>query len=68
MLVDNEDNTGNHVKDYRMDLVLKKDNNFIIIEMNNEYSISSEIKEDNIYIGKQVMALIKEKNFKVLLM
>ena len=68
MLVDNEDNTCNHVKDYRMDLVLKKDNNFIIIEMNNEYSISSEIKEDNIYIGKQVMALIKEKNFKVLLM
>ena len=46
ILVDNEDNTGSKVKDYRMDLVLynQKTKEKIIVEMNGSYSRSSEIK------------------------
>ena len=44
ILVDNEENSGNKIKDYRMDLVLKKDNSIVIIEMNSEYSDAIEIK------------------------
>ena len=36
-LVDNELNTGNKKKDYRLDINLKKDDINIIIEMNNSY-------------------------------
>ena len=36
-LIDNEFNTGNKTKDYRLDLILEKDNNIVIIEMNNNY-------------------------------
>lgn len=36
-LADNESNTGNKVKDYRMDLKLVNGKNTIIIEMNKEY-------------------------------
>ena len=36
-LTDNESNTGNKVKDYRMDLKLVNGKNTIIIEMNKEY-------------------------------
>ena len=36
-LIDNEYNTGNKTKDYRLDLILEKDNNIVIIEMNNNY-------------------------------
>ena len=36
-LIDNESNTGNKVKDYRMDLKLSDGNNTIIIEMNQKY-------------------------------
>lgn len=36
MLVDNESNTGNNVKDYRMDLVFKKEDNVVIVEMNGK--------------------------------
>ena len=35
-IVDNETNTGNNIKDYRMDLVFSKDNHKVIIEANNE--------------------------------
>ena len=31
-IFDNELNTGNNMKDYRMDLVFKKENNFVIVE------------------------------------
>ena len=33
-LIDNELNTGNKVKDYRLDVLLKKDRDYCIIEMN----------------------------------
>ena len=36
-LVDNELNTGNKIKDYRLDLCLKKDDLVVIIEMNQDY-------------------------------
>lgn len=36
-LIDNESNTGNYVKDYRMDLKLKNNKETIIMEMNNDY-------------------------------
>lgn len=36
-LIDNEINTGNNVKDYRLDLKLKKDKTIVIIEMNSTY-------------------------------
>ena len=43
-LTSEEDNTGNKVKDYRMDLVLAKDNQIVIIEMNRNYKKSQDIK------------------------
>lgn len=36
-LVDNELNTGNKVKDYRLDLNLQKGNTIVILEMNQDY-------------------------------
>ena len=36
-LIDNELNTGNKIKDYRLDLCLEKDNTVVIIEMNQDY-------------------------------
>lgn len=44
-LIDNEDNSGNSRKDYRMDLVFQKDNHVIILEMESEKSESSRIKD-----------------------
>ena len=36
-LIDNEVNTGNNLKDYRMDLVLEKDDVVVIMEINSSY-------------------------------
>ena len=36
-LVDNEFNTGNKIKDYRLDLNLQKEDTVVIIEMNDSY-------------------------------
>ena len=36
-LIDNELNSGNNKKDYRLDLFLVKDNVLVIIEINNNY-------------------------------
>lgn len=36
-LIDNEQNTGNEEKDYRLDILLKKDNHIVNIEMNNSW-------------------------------
>ena len=36
-LIDNEINTGNKIKDYRMDLVLEKNEIIVIIEINSSY-------------------------------
>ena len=43
-LTSEEDNTGNKIKDYRMDLVLTKDNQIVIIEMNRNYKRTQDIK------------------------
>jgi len=43
-LKDNELNTGNIIKDYRLDLVLEKDNNIVIIEMNQDYYEFLQVK------------------------
>jgi len=43
-LKDNELNTGNNIKDYRLDLVLEKDDSVIIIEMNKDYYDFLQIK------------------------
>ena len=43
-LKDNELNTGNRIKDYRLDLVLEKDDVVIIIEMNQDYYDFLQIK------------------------
>ena len=43
-LVDNESNTGNHIKDYRMDLVFEKEETVVIIEMTNSDQDSDKIK------------------------
>ena len=37
-LIDNELNTGNMIKDYRLDLLFEKDNNIVSIEMNQKVS------------------------------
>ena len=44
-LIDNEENSGNKRKDYKMDLVFQKDNHVIILEMESEKSESSRIKD-----------------------
>ena len=36
-IIDNESNTGNKIKDYRMDLVFEKDNTVVIVEMLVKY-------------------------------
>ena len=43
-LRDNELNTGNIIKDYRMDLILEKDNTVVIIEMNQDYYDFLQVK------------------------
>ena len=43
-LTSEEDNTGSKIKDYRMDLVLNKDSEIVIIEMNRYYNKTQEIK------------------------
>ncbi len=43
-LLDNELNTGNHRKDYRLDLFLRKGNEIIIIEMNQTDTSGVEAK------------------------
>ncbi len=37
-LYDNEINSGNNARDYRLDILLKKDRDFIIVEMNKDVS------------------------------
>ena len=36
-LIDNELNTGNKIKDYRLDIILENEDNVVIIEMNKDY-------------------------------
>ena len=46
-LIDNELSTGNKIKDYRLDILLKKDNNIISIEMNSNSKYSKSISRKN---------------------
>ena len=43
-MIDNELNSGSRLKDYRLDLVFNNVHDNVIIEINNKYSLSSEIK------------------------
>jgi len=36
-IIDNELNTGNKIKDYRLDIILENEDNIVIIEMNRNY-------------------------------
>ena len=45
-LIDNELNTGtNQIKDYRLDIILKKDNHTVIIEMESNTTKTTDIKD-----------------------
>ena len=43
-IIDNESNTGNKIKDYRMDLVFEKDNTVVIVEMTNSDKEADTVK------------------------
>ena len=43
-IIDNESNTGNNIKDYRMDLVFEKDNTVVIVEMTNSDKEADTVK------------------------
>ena len=43
-LIDNELNSGNKIKDYRMDIVFEKEDTIVIIEMTNSSNISNYVK------------------------
>lgn len=43
-IIDNENNVGNHIKDYRMDLVFEKGNTVVIVEMTNSDKEADYIK------------------------
>ncbi len=47
-LIDQELNTGNHIKDYRLDLLFKKDNTIVNLEVN--YEVTPFQEENNIII------------------
>ncbi len=47
-LIDQELNTGNHIKDYRLDLFFKKDNTIVNLEVN--YEVIPFQEENNIII------------------
>jgi hypothetical protein len=56
-LVDNELNTGNKIKDYRMDIVFELGDTKILIEMNNGNRVSQTIK------GYQYLYRMKSRDF-----
>lgn len=43
-MIDNELNSGSRLKDYRLDLAFSNEQDNVIIEVNNKYSLSSEVK------------------------
>ncbi len=47
-LIDQELNTGNNIKDYRLDLLFKKDNTIVNLEVN--YEVIPFQEESNIII------------------
>lgn len=77
-LVDNELNSGNMIKDYRLDLLFEKDNNIVLIEMNSKvdnytinknysylYRVAGNLyKEGEEYTKKKYATLINFNNSK----
>ena len=43
-IIDNESNTGNNIKDYRMDLVFEKGNTVVIVEITNSDKEADTVK------------------------
>ena len=77
-LINNELNSGNIIKDYRLDLLFEKDNNIVLIEMNKEvdnyinnknysylYRVAGNMyKEGEEYAKKKYATLINFNNSK----
>ncbi|MCI9434394.1 MAG: hypothetical protein HFI86_03830 [Bacilli bacterium] len=62
-IFDNEDNTGSLVKDYKMDLVFNKDNDYVIIECNRFPSKFSNIKARQYLYRKASFGFDKGDNY-----
>lgn len=62
-IYDNEDNTGSLVKDYKMDLVFNKDNDYVIIECNRFPSKFSNIKARQYLYRKASFGFDKGDNY-----
>ena len=58
-LSDNESNTGNKKKDYRFDINLKKDDSYLIVEMNNDY-YAFVLNKSYQYLYRLASSLYKE--------
>lgn len=63
IIYDNEDNTGSLVKDYKMDLVFNKDNDYVIIECNRFPSKFSNIKARQYLYRKASYGFDKGDNY-----
>ncbi len=62
-IYDNEDNTGSLVKDYKMDLVFNKGNDYVIIECNRFTSKFSNIKARQYLYRKASFGFDKGDNY-----
>ena len=64
-LYNNEINSGNKARDYRLDILLKKDNDFIIIEMNKNADKRTLLKARKyLYAKAQDGGLVEGEEFK----
>ena len=64
-LYNNEINSGNIARDYRLDILLKKDNDFIIIEMNKNADKRTLLKASKyLYAKAQDGGLVEGEEFK----
>ena len=62
-LTDNEMNSGSKLKDYRTDITLSNNKDTIIIEMNNDYYNSAEIKGRQYLFRKAGYSFEKGENY-----
>ncbi len=63
-LTDNEENTGNKIKDFRMDVVFESENKKVIVEMNNNNPEISDLK-GHYYLHRVQGSQMKEgENYK----
>ena len=62
-LIDNEMNSGSKLKDYRTDITLSNNKDTIIIEMNNDYYNSAEIKGRQYLFRKAGYSFEKGENY-----